>query len=134
MSRKRPLLLLGRPALTAGVIIYTAGIGPRSLVQAETIKHCRLVETLFDTQPSDPAVIREALEVCDSDLGCAGISIESKFDERKDDDGTYLYRHTFLNGKNYTDGTSQEEEDHHEEDHEESEHNQAASTSNIEDS
>jgi hypothetical protein len=36
--------------------------------------------------------------------------------------------------KNYTDGTSQEEEDHHEEDHEESEHNQAASTSNIEDS
>ena len=104
MSRKRPLLLLGRPALTAGVIIYTAGIGPRSLVQAETIKHCRLVETLFDTQPSDPAVIREALEVCDSDLGCAGISIESKFDERKDDDGTYLYRHTFLNGKNYTDG------------------------------
>jgi len=103
MSRKRPPLL-GRPAFTAGVIISAAGIAPQPLVQAEAIEHSRLVETLFDTPPSDPAVIREALEVCDSDLGCAGVSIESKFDERKDNDVTYLYRHTFLNGKNYTDG------------------------------
>lgn len=71
---------------------------------ALAIEHSHLVETLYDTPPSDPAVIRDALEVCDSDLGCAGISIESRYDEREDDDVTYMYRHTFLDGKNYTEG------------------------------
>ena len=98
MSRKRPLQL-ARPALASGVILLVS-VQPPALA----IEHSHLVETLYDTPPSDPSVIRDALEVCDSDLGCVGISIESRYDEREDDDVTYMYRHTFLDGKNYTEG------------------------------